>query len=86
MGQHENARVAVRKAVRTGVLIKPDVCDKCKRERDVTAHHYLGYDVEYYLDVLWLCWKCHMIGEVRPGTLQDLIKQKSSDMIRGGKL
>lgn len=30
---------------------------------DVTAHHYLGYEKEHVLDVLWLCDKHHLEAE-----------------------
>lgn len=55
----ENACVAVCRAVRRGVLVRPAVCDCCGQPGRIEAHHHHGYDVAYRLDVVWLCKSCH---------------------------
>jgi hypothetical protein len=53
----------VRKAVQSGVLARPDVCQKCgeaPRKGLVDAHHHRGYDEQHTLDVQWLCRACHL--------------------------
>lgn len=48
-------RSRVNHAVRRGILTRlPCICGELK----VEAHHYLGYDLEHALDVVWLC-KAH---------------------------
>jgi hypothetical protein len=57
----------VKRAIATGKLIRPETCEDCgaapgvnKRGRSlIEAHHYLGYEPEHYLDVIWLCSACH---------------------------
>ena len=56
----QRAHTAVLQALRHGQLIKPEVCEHCgKRRRVIQGHHYLGYEPEHWLDVQWLCTKCH---------------------------
>lgn len=58
------ARRAVRAAIKSGVLVRPDTCEKCgqipARRVDgysqIQAHHP---DYDKPLDVEWLCCKCH---------------------------
>lgn len=52
------ARVMVGNAVRDGRLIRPDKCSKCGVECTPQAHHE-SYEPEHWLDVAWLCVKCH---------------------------
>lgn len=59
------ARVAVARALRSGVLIRAKFCSNCgqadQRLADgrpaIQAHHHRGY--AYPLDVVWLCVPCH---------------------------
>lgn len=58
------ARMAVRKAVRSGLLVRPSCCSDCGQEAvrldgvtAIQAHHHAGYDKP--LEVEWLCPKCH---------------------------
>ncbi len=65
--QERVARSEVYKAVLRGDMIKPDSCAQCNEQRDgknkrIEAHHYLGYEPEHWLDVIWLCTKCHRSG------------------------
>ena len=57
---HERARRAVHNALRSGKLSKAP-CELCgiDDERVLEAHHYQGYDEAHWLDVQWLCVRCH---------------------------
>lgn len=57
--EQHRAQNAVNKAVRFGKLIRPNVCSRCGSVSSIHAHHHLGYAREHYLDVVWLCTKCH---------------------------
>jgi len=50
----------VHKAVRDGVLNKPDSCSKCHQviedKSKLHAHHF---NYKKPLDVMWVCTKCH---------------------------
>jgi hypothetical protein len=49
-------RNRIHSALKRGVLVK----GRCICGSDqVEAHHYLGYDLEHALDVVWLCKKHH---------------------------
>jgi hypothetical protein len=50
---------AVRYALRTGRLVRPEACSHCGAVGKITAHHHLGYAVEHRLHVQWLCVPCH---------------------------
>ena len=55
----EEARAAVREAMRSGALVKPDACSSCGRVasgRYLQAHHH---DYSRPLEVRWLCSMCH---------------------------
>lgn len=59
-----NARRAVRAAIQSGLLVRPQLCSACSASatrRDgataIQAHHHEGYDKP--LSVIWLCPKCH---------------------------
>ena len=53
------ARWALQKAVSSGVIVKPDRCQKCSRK--IKKHwlqgHHSNYSKPY--DVTWLCSLCH---------------------------
>jgi len=59
------AHQAVRTALVTGRLSRPEYCSVCKRFDEkgsdgrtiIHAHHHAGYDKP--LDVVWLCAACH---------------------------
>lgn len=53
------ARQAVLYAVKTGVLLRPEACPTCGRAVRVHGHHHNGYDKGHWLDVVWLCARCH---------------------------
>jgi hypothetical protein len=49
-------RNRIHRALKTGALVR----GRCICGSDqVEAHHYLGYDLEHALDVVWLCKKHH---------------------------
>ena len=50
------AQNKVNKAVKSGRLIRPDICPICNEEREVIAHHH---DYNKPLDVVWMCRSCH---------------------------
>lgn len=56
------ARGALQRAVARGVVVKPNVCSGCGRtceSRELDGHHHNGYDEVHWLDVEWLCKRCH---------------------------
>ena len=57
--EHKRARDAVYRAVRKGTLIKPDKCEECGKETTDLQGHHESYEPEHWLDVEWLCRKCH---------------------------
>ena len=47
-------------------LPKPDRCEKCDAsDTKLNAHHHKGYDKEHWLDVVWLCARCHAAAHKR---------------------
>jgi len=61
--QHKrNAHLLVQKAVRSGKLIKPVLCETCSCSGKLEAHHD---DYDKPLDVRWLCVPCHTAWHVQ---------------------
>ncbi|AHJ87214.1 hypothetical protein BCP8-2_176 [Bacillus phage BCP8-2] len=52
----QNARKKVLRALESGKLVKPLVCESCKEERSLEGHHE---DYNKPLEVKWLCKECH---------------------------
>jgi hypothetical protein len=50
------ARQKVAYAIKTGVIVKPSLCEHCGRSRRTEGHHM---DYEKPLEVIWLCTSCH---------------------------
>lgn len=50
------AHAAVRKAIVSGALVRPDACSVCLRSRRIDAHHP---DYSKPLEVIWVCRSCH---------------------------
>lgn len=65
--QKRRARSALNAAVHSGKIVKPLSCEICGAIRRIHGHHKSGYGKDHYLDVIWLCAKCHYKVEV--GTL-----------------
>lgn len=74
------ARATMKRALRKGKIKKPLFCEICgnftlpKNNRDyerrrLEGHHWKGYDVEYAIDVIWCCNRCHNIIEGKDPTL-----------------
>lgn len=54
------ARWQVKLALLEGRLVRPTTCSDCgKASKYIDAHHHNGYDEPHWLDVIWLCKKCH---------------------------
>jgi hypothetical protein len=43
-------------AIKFGNLVRPETCEKCKKQCKPHAHHH---DYTKPLDVIWVCPKCH---------------------------
>ena len=59
--RHDNpekiaAQNKAKRAVKRGVLIRPNHCDYCHESRRVLGHHR---DYSQPLEVDWLCYSCH---------------------------
>ena len=75
--QHWYARSAVWRAVRTGRLERNSFCAvaNCRIEDSIQAHHYLGYEKEHWLDVIWVCPKHHRKLESNIYSNPDLLQK-----------
>lgn len=56
--QQLRASSTVNNAVQSGRLIRPDKCSACGKSGTIDAHHH-SYKEEDWLNVTWLCRKCH---------------------------
>lgn len=54
--EKRRAHVTVHRAVKKGLLIRPEICSRCERKCRLDAHHE---DYSKPLDVKWLCKLCH---------------------------
>lgn len=54
--ERTRARQIVARAIRTGKLVRPELCDRCKLPARLDAHHA---DYSKPLEVEWLCRDCH---------------------------
>lgn len=61
------AHQAVRRALRKGSLVRPDRCSECFTVCKPHGHHE-SYAPEHWLDVIWLCVRCH---RKRDATVQE---------------
>ena len=58
------AHQSVHRAIKAGILIRPDSCPVCGNSKmRIEAHHHKGYEKEFALDVLFLCTSCHRAAE-----------------------
>jgi hypothetical protein len=72
MSVHFPVPSAVQRALRSGLLVRPETCERCgrvpKRMRNgttgIVGHHH---DYSRPLDVVWLCRTCHALHHVRRG-------------------
>ncbi len=51
-----HASCLLRDAVKIGKIIKPKICETCRKERKLDAHHE---DYHFPFKVKWLCHSCH---------------------------
>ena len=56
--EHKLARQAVYEALKQGILVKPEECEDCHEVKPLQGHHP-SYERDKWLDVNWLCRKCH---------------------------
>jgi len=54
------ARYYLYNAVKSGKILKPLICSKCKKKTKIEAHHS---DYSKPLEVIWLCRSCHLIAD-----------------------
>ncbi len=66
------AHYTLNHAIRDGKIEKPDHCAECFKECSPEGHHW-SYLEEHWLDVKWLCKKCHTnLSEKKRGVLSPL--------------
>lgn len=59
--EKNKARVALGTAIRYGKIIRPTICEGCKKpNKRIEGHHE---DYSKPLDVDWLCKKCHNVAD-----------------------
>ena len=56
----KKARAKVMVALRSKNITMPEACEGCSINARLEAHHYLGYAKDHWLDIKWLCKKCHV--------------------------
>ena len=61
--ERKHARDAVYRALKTGKIIKPDKCEDCGTETNNLQGHHESYEQDKWLDVKWLCRKCHRVWD-----------------------
>jgi predicted Zn-ribbon and HTH transcriptional regulator len=64
----QKANAAVFRAVKSGILVRPAVCEKCGLSENIQAHHE---DYSKPLDIEWLCLRCHKGRHSNGNTLVD---------------
>lgn len=52
------AHCSVNNALRDGRIVRPDTCSCCQSTSKLQAHHW-SYEEEHWLNVVWLCTRCH---------------------------
>jgi hypothetical protein len=56
--EQSRARHKVERAIRSGKLVKPSICEMCGSSEYIQASHP-GHDYKKALEVRWLCVSCH---------------------------
>ena len=56
--EKQKARKAVVMAIKSGKLLRPTTCSKCRVSCTPEGHHD-SYEKEHRLNVTWLCKRCH---------------------------
>lgn len=53
------ARNALNRAIRKGLITRPDTCTQCgARDTKINGHHH---DYSKPFEVEWLCYRCHFL-------------------------
>lgn len=76
------AKNAISYAIRRDKLIRPKTCEICNLYGKIEAHHYLGYAKEHWLDVQWLCKKCHAFIHRKPLEILGRMPSPLWDLLR----
>jgi len=53
------AKAAVAAALERGDLVRGTECCSCGEIKPTVAHHW-SYEEEHWLDVVWICRRCHV--------------------------
>jgi len=56
--ERRKARHAVAAALKHGALTCSDKCSSCGMIKPTVAHHW-SYELEHWLNVVWMCRRCH---------------------------
>ncbi|SRR6266496_2799990 len=75
--EKKHAHDAVRSAIRTGILTRPDKCALCSKSKHIEAHHP---DYTKQLDVIWVCQDCH--SKIEANILPLPTRKKSPSPLR----
>jgi len=59
------AQQAIYKARRSGHFLRPSYCQHCGKDCKPHAHHFVGYEEENAMKVVWLCPPCHTLDHQR---------------------
>jgi hypothetical protein len=58
--KQEHVYREIRKAIKDGILIRPETCSLCSLvKKKIEGHHRWGYEKENLLRVVWVCRSCH---------------------------
>jgi len=68
---HQNARRAVRDAVKRGEIVRPETCNRCSATGRIYGHHH---DYQKQLEVEWLCAACHRNEHLRLEAIASAIR------------
>lgn len=75
------ARGAVQVALLNGSLVRPSVCERCRDDKSIEAHHP---DYSQRLLIEWLCKICHSKehrGDVSRGVAEGIARKKASAIV-----
>lgn len=53
------ARTKLARAIKRGLVVRPERCSECGKLCVPHGHHHRGYSMAHALDVQWLCIQCH---------------------------
>jgi len=57
----KNCHLKLGRAVKTGKIVKPNICSACDKINERIEAHHDDYDRPY--EVRWLCKRCHQIAD-----------------------